>query len=323
MHVIKVENVSKIYKRDRITAVSNLSFEINEGEMFGLLGPNAAGKSTTFKMLTTLLHPTEGKIGIMGYDPEKNPQKIRSMIGYVAQDGGLDGGLTAYENLKWVAKLYRISNSDCDAKINSVLEAVGLQGIDKRPLGAYSGGMKRSLQIASALLHEPKILFLDEPSVGLDVDHRRKLWEVLQYLNKEKGITIFLTTHYLEEADKICDRVMIIDQGKCVCSGNPQYLKEQVGGDQIYFTLKPHSMQLSDEQFKKQLINEKRNVDIQQVQIDESNCHVRFWVDDGPRVIAEFVDMFKKSGLEVDSVKLSRPTLDDVMIQYTKRSLNV
>lgn len=323
MHIIRAENVYKTYNKNRINAVSDLSFEINEGELFGLLGPNAAGKSTTFKMLTTLVHPSKGKIELMGYDPSSNSQKIRSMIGYVAQEGGLEGALSARENLKWVAKLYRLSRHDRESRIESVLEAVGLQDIDNRPMAAYSGGMKRCLQIASALLHEPRILFLDEPSVGLDLDNRLRLWKVLQYLNKEKNITIFLTTHYLEEADKLCDRVMIIDRGKCVCQGNPQYLKEQVGGDQIYFTLEPHSIQLDGEELKKRITGERRNINIHQVQIDESNCHVRFWVDDGPHMVVEFIDMLKKSGLEVSSVKLSRPTLDDVMIQYTKRSLEV
>jgi ABC-2 type transport system ATP-binding protein len=245
------------------------------------------------------------------------------MIGYVAQDGGLEGAFSARENLKWVAKLYRLSRCNRESRIKSVLEAVGLQDIDNRPMSAYSGGMKRCLQIASALLHEPRILFLDEPSVGLDLDNRHRLWKVLQYLNKEKNITIFFTTHYLEEADKLCDRVMIIDRGKCVCQGNPQYLKDQVGGDQIYFDLEPHSMQLNGEELKKRITGEKRNINIHQIQIDESNCHIRFWVDDGPHTAIEVIDMLKKSGLEVSSAKLSRPTLDDVMIQYTKRSLNV
>lgn len=323
MHIIKAENIYKTYNKNGINAVSDLSFEINEGELFGLLGPNAAGKSTTFKMLTTLIHPSKGKIELMGYDPCSNSQKIRSMIGYVAQEGGLEGTLSARENLKWVAKLYRLSRYDRESRIKSVLEAVGLQDIDNRPMSAYSGGMKRCLQIASALLHEPRILFLDEPSVGLDLDNRHRLWKVLQYLNKKKNITIFLTTHYLEEADKLCDRVMIIDQGKCVCQGNPQYLKDQVGGDQIYFALEPHSVQLNGEELKKRMAGEGRSINIHQVQIDESNYHVRFWVDDGPHMVIKVIDMFKKSGLKVSSVKLSRPTLDDVMIQYTKGSLNV
>ncbi|WP_217558689.1 ABC transporter ATP-binding protein [Paenibacillus sp. GbtcB18] len=320
MSIIEVEHVTKVYDKGNVRAVNDVTFDVNEGEVFGLLGPNGAGKSTTFKMLTTLIRPTDGVIRMFGESIAMQPREIRSRIGYVSQQGGLDESLTAYENLRWVGKLYHISSSGMERAISDALETVDLLAVKDRLLYTYSGGMKRRLFIASALLHRPKILFLDEPTVGLDLEHRQQLWEALKVLH-DRGTTVFITTHYLEEADKLCDRIMIMDSGHSVCIGEPQVLKDQVGGDQIFLSFSSSITTVDESLLQRQIQEALPLMSLQQISVGQNGEELRLWVDYAHKHISQLIDWFASRNLHVTSVRISQPTLDDVMIQYTKRSL--
>ncbi|MCG7408923.1 ATP-binding cassette domain-containing protein [Paenibacillus sp. ACRRX] len=321
MPVIQVDNLFKKYDKAPFPAVRNLSFQVEQGEIFGLLGPNGAGKSTTFKMLTTLLEPTEGSIFILNRDTMTSQKAIREHIGYVSQIGGHDHQLTAYENLRWISKLYHIPRKQMNDRIMEVLDYVHLLEVKDNLLMTFSGGMRRRFEIATALLHHPKILFLDEPSAGLDVEHRYQLWHVLERLKREQNMTVFLTTHYLEEADRLCDRVMIIQEGQCVCLGEPEQLKQEVGGDQVYITVAEHSSDITEEQLRSQLLEEHEQLVVKRIQINEACTELRFWVDQGHRQVTPILDLLSHYDVQITSVRVTQPTLDDVMMQYTQRSI--
>lgn len=223
--IIKVKNLTK--KFNGLVAVDNLSFEIKKGEVFAFLGPNGAGKTTTIRMLTTLLKPTEGKISINGFDPLSQQDKVRDSFGIVFQDSSLDEELTARENMEFHGVLYQIPGETRKKRIKGLLEIVGLWGRKDDLVKTYSSGMRRRLEIARALLHHPKIFFLDEPTLGLDVQTRNKIWEQIHELNQKYQTTIFFTTHYLEEAEKMASCIAIIDEGKIVASGATSELKKQ------------------------------------------------------------------------------------------------
>jgi len=223
MSIIKVENLTK--KFGEFVAVKNISFSIEKGEIFAFLGPNGAGKSTTIKMLTTLLSPTEGVLTLDGYNVQKNPNAVRHSFGIVFQDPSLDDELTAYENMEFHGVLYNIPKKIRRERIEQLMKFVELWDRKKSLVKEFSGGMKRRLEIARGLLHHPKILFLDEPTLGLDPQTRNHMWEYLRELNKNEGITVFFTTHYMEEAEKIADRIAIIDHGNIVMSGTSLELK--------------------------------------------------------------------------------------------------
>lgn len=227
--MIKIQNLTKQY--ERLTAVDNLNLEIDKNEVFGLLGPNGAGKTTVIHMLATLLKPTSGTAIINGYDITTNPGKVRSSIGIVFQAPSSDDMLTGYENLKVHAFLYSIRPSEREHRIQSVLELVGLADRQHDQIKKYSGGMRRRLEIARGLLHKPKVMFLDEPTLGLDPSSRETMWKYIQRLIKEEEMTIILTTHYMEEADHLCDRIGIIDQGRIIALDTPNNLKKSIGGD--------------------------------------------------------------------------------------------
>lgn len=210
-------------------AVNKISFSVSQGHIFGLLGPNGAGKSTTIKMLTTLLPPTSGTAKIMGYDIVINPSKIREIIGYVPQLLSADGDLTGYENLLLSAKLYGVPSKEQEARIQEILHFMGLKTFSQDLVNQYSGGMIRRLEIAQALLHSPSVLFLDEPTVGLDPAARKNLWKIIQSWKEQFGITIVLTTHDMDEADKLCDVVAFMYLGKIVAMNSPKLLKEECG----------------------------------------------------------------------------------------------
>ncbi|HEY9892436.1 MAG TPA: ABC transporter ATP-binding protein [Candidatus Sericytochromatia bacterium] len=223
---ISLENVHKTY--DKVPVVNNLSFTIESGEMFGLLGPNGAGKSTTIRMLTTLTQPSSGRIEVAGYDVVRDRQRVKQNIGVVLQQTSVDTDLTVWENMELHGRLHHIPNPERRRRINQWLEYVEL--VDRRDalVKTLSGGMKRRLQIARALLHQPSILFLDEPTVGLDPQTRRRLWEILRDLNKQ-GMTMLLTTHYMDEVEFLCDRIGIMDAGKLIELGTLQQLRQQHG----------------------------------------------------------------------------------------------
>jgi ABC-2 type transport system ATP-binding protein len=223
--MIKVTNLTK--KFGEFTAVDDISFEVKKAEIFGFLGPNGAGKSTTIKMLTTLLHPTHGKIEINTFDPVLHQDKVRESFGIVFQDPSLDDELTAYENMLFHAVLYKVPKDIRQPRIKELLNFVELWEKKNEFVKNYSGGMKRRLEIARGFLHHPKIIFLDEPTLGLDPQTRNYMWNYINDLNQKEQTTVFFTTHYMEEADRVADRIAIIDHGKIVAEGSPQQLKEQ------------------------------------------------------------------------------------------------
>ncbi len=227
MAIIEVKNLTK--KFDTFTAVDDISFGVEPGEIFGFLGPNGAGKSTTIKMLTTLLAPTSGLISLNGHNPTTDGNAARHSFGIVFQDPSLDDELTAYENMELHGILYGVPKTLRHERIAQLLDLVELSDRKNDAVKKFSGGMKRRLEIARGLLHHPKILFLDEPTLGLDPQTRNHMWNYVQQLNKEEGVTVFFTTHYMEEANKVAGRIAIIDHGKIIASGSPIQLKEQTG----------------------------------------------------------------------------------------------
>jgi len=223
-NIITVKGLVKKFKN--IKAVDNISFQIRKGEIFAFLGPNGAGKSTTIKILTTLLDPTKGKLSINGYDPCEEEDKVRHSFGIVFQDPSLDDDLTAYENMKFHAVVYGIPAKKVDERIEDLMKFVELWERRKDLVKTYSGGMKRRLEIARGLLHHPKILFLDEPTLGLDPQTRNHMWTYIKDVNKKEGMTVFFTTHYMEEAQRVAQRIAVIDHGKIVAQGTSKELKE-------------------------------------------------------------------------------------------------
>ena len=231
MSIIEVKNLTKKFKD--FTAVDDISFDVKEGEIFAFLGPNGAGKSTTIKILTTLLRPTTGEIQLNGFDVLKDPDGARRSFGIVFQDPSLDDELTAYENMEFHGVIYGLEKKLRREKIDQLLKFVDLIYRKKSLVKTFSGGMKRRLEIARGLLHHPKIIFLDEPTLGLDPQTRNYMWSYLKELNKSEGITIFFTTHYMEEAEKIAGRIAIIDHGKIIALGSPEKLKEQTNTNSL------------------------------------------------------------------------------------------
>jgi len=229
--IIQVKNLTKKY--NGFTAVDNISFDVEQGEVFAFLGPNGAGKTTSIKMLTTLTHPTSGQIILDNHDVKTQSHQVRQSFGIVFQDPSLDDELTAYENMYFHAVLYNVDKKIRKKKIQELLEFVELADRQKELVKKFSGGMKRRLEIARGFLHEPKVLFLDEPTLGLDPQTRNHIWDYVKKLNKEKGTTVFFTTHYMAEAEKVADRIAIIDHGKIISQGTLEELKEKTGKDNL------------------------------------------------------------------------------------------
>jgi len=230
-NIISVENLVKKFKD--FTAVDHISFDVKKGEIFAFLGPNGAGKSTTIKMLTTLLSPTEGKVIIDGHDPARHKNLARKSFGIVFQDPSLDSDLTAWENMHLHAVMYHMAANLRKGRITDLLKFVDLYDRKDSLVKTFSGGMKRRLEIARGLLHHPKILFLDEPTLGLDPQTRNHLWNYLREVNKNEGMTVFFSTHYMEEAERIAERIAIIDKGKIIATGTAEELKQETGADSL------------------------------------------------------------------------------------------
>jgi ABC-2 type transport system ATP-binding protein len=309
MSVIKITNLTK--KFDGLVAVDKVSLEIKEGELFGLLGPNGAGKTTMISMLCTILRPTSGTATVWNNDIIKEQDNVRKSIGIVFQDPSLDDVLTGRENLQFHGRLYKVPKKTMNERMGGLLELMELSNRADDPVKTYSGGMRRRLEITRGLLHHPKVLFLDEPTLGLDPQTRRHIWEYIEKLNKNEKVTMMLTTHYMDEADYLCDRIAIIDHGKIVVEGSPTSLKGSLGGDVI--TL---ATSAKDEMLKEGLLKIK-NVK----SVDFVKDAIRLTASKGETVIPEAMNIAREYGIEVSSVSLHGPTLEDVFIKFTGRRL--
>ena len=304
MLAVDVKNINKIFanKQDTVEAVKDVSFQVNQGEIFGLLGPNGAGKSTTILMLTTLLSITKGSASILGLDVATNDKLVREKIGVALQDTGIDNLLTGRELFFTTCRLWGYSKKDSEKRTAELLELVGLMEAADRRVKTYSGGMKRRLDLGLSLVHSPEVLFLDEPTSGLDPGSRRVLWDEIKRL-RDNGVTIILTTQYLEEADELADRIAIIDEGLVVAEGTSDQLKAGIGGDVITFSFENNDDLENAKNILKSTVQEKNEL--------------RITVKDGASKIPGYLKDLSSNGVEVSSVSASKPTLDDVFLQVT------
>ncbi len=303
MSVIAVNNLSKRFKT--LTAVDGISFSVKEGEVFGFLGPNGAGKTTTINILCTLLSPSSGSAEIAGFDCAKNPDQVRSSIGLIFQDTTLDAGLTAYENLKFHAYLYNLDGRLTDRRIDEMLDVVELRNRKHDLIKNFSGGMKRRLEIARGLLHYPRVLFLDEPTLGLDPQTRNTIWDFINTLRKQEKITVFMTTHYMEEAEN-CDRIAIIDHGKIIALDTPVRLKAMVHGDVIHLTTADNRRAMEEIRTAFGVLAR------------EENGGLALETERGDEFIPRMIHALRVQTL---SVSLKKPTLNDVFLKLTGRTI--
>jgi ABC-2 type transport system ATP-binding protein len=299
---IEVSHLSKRY--GEVEAVRDVSFSVARGEVFAFLGPNGAGKTTTIKMLCTLARPTGGKASVDGFDVQHQPKAVRRRIGLVFQEQTLDDQLTAEENLRFHAVLYRVPRGEVDERIDRVLRLVALESRRGDLISTFSGGMARRLEIARGMLHTPAVLFLDEPTLGLDPQTRALMWEDVLRLRREAGVTIFLTTHYMDEAE-YADRIAIIDQGSIVALDTPDALKHLVGADTVELTTADDAAaatRLSKAGFR----------------VSEGDKALVVFAEDGEAQVARLIDV---AGVPVSNVHVHRPTLDDVFLHFTGRQI--
>jgi ABC-2 type transport system ATP-binding protein len=300
---IIVQDLVKEYPRVR--AVDGVSFTVDKGEIFGLLGPNGAGKTTAIRTLLTLIKPTAGKTMIYGVDTARNSEEVRKMCGYVPQDVSADGDLTAYENVLIYSKLYGMPAKERKARIQEVLTFLEINERANDMVKNFSGGMMRRLEIAQALVNRPRVLFLDEPSIGLDPNARRIIWGLIKKLRDEYGTTIFMTTHDMNEADILCDRIGIMNRGRLATLGKPAELKTSVGGDIITIVSSNPSCFVKIKDLGYTTIS------------DSTNSHCDIIVNNGETLIPRLLDSLKTNGVQVEAVSLKKPTLDDVFLKYT------
>jgi ABC-2 type transport system ATP-binding protein len=309
MKMIEVNQLVRKY--GDFTAVKGISFDVEDSEVFGFLGPNGAGKTTTINVLTTLLHPTSGSARVNGFDVAKDPSAVRRSIGLIFQDSSLDDRLTGRENLTFHAMLYNVPRRDFETRTDQLLDMVDLKDKAGEQVRNYSGGMKRRLEIARGLLHHPTVLFLDEPTVGLDPQTRLHIWEYLLKLRKQEGVTMFMTTHYMDEAEH-CDRIAIIDHGEIVALDTPDALKSLVGGDVI-------TLRTSDNDRAAQKLKTSYEIGARPGPAGQ----LIFEISQGDQFIPQMMKTLANSGspVEVQAVNLRRPTLEDVFIKLTGRAI--
>ena len=307
MYSIETRSLRKSF--GDVVAVDDVSFSVKTGEIFGFLGPNGAGKSTTMMILTTLLKPTSGQALISGFNVSTNPKQVRQHIGYVQQETTVDEYLTGRENLLLQAKLNHIPKNEIRNRIDDVLNLIELSDKQDEPVVTYSGGMRKRLDIAGGLLHRPKVLFLDEPTVGLDIQTRRKIWEYIKKIHDEFEMTIFLTTHYMEEADQLCDRIGIIDGGKIQIIDSPVNMKNALGNEVI-------SVVIQNKNFIDLFVSELKKIEfVKKITCDELKLVI--FTSNGTEVIPKIFQISSKLDIKIMSISLTQPTLDDVFISYT------
>jgi len=307
--IIEAENLTKVYK-GKVKAVDHISFSVEEGELFGFLGPNGAGKTTTIKMLNTIASITEGRASVAGHDVARSPGAVRDSIGVVPQELTADDELNGMENILLAARLHHVRGGEARKRATELLKLVDLDGSAGRRVKTYSGGMRRRLQLAIGLVHTPRILFLDEPTLGLDVQTRTKMWEYLGRLNKEQGLTIFMTTHYLEEADGLCDRIAIIDHGVIKASGSPAELKSRVGGDVLTIELTAGP----------DITGFLRGLpDVSDVVKKDQAYRIK--LPRTEKALPAIVEGITRKGLEIKEISFTKPTLDEVFLDITGKSM--
>lgn len=312
MYAVEIKSLSKTYEKG-FKAVDNISITVDNGEIFGFLGPNGAGKSTTIMILTTLLKPTSGTAHVAGFDVVSQAKKVREMIGYVQQDSTVDEYLTGRENLELQARLNHLQKDSIKSRIDEILNLVELSDRQHDSVIAYSGGMRKRLDIAGGLLPRPKVLFLDEPTLGLDIQTRYKIWEYIKKIHKEYDMSIFLTTHYMEEADRLCDNISIIDHGKIKVTNSPISLKNALGNDVIVFEIDSNTKLES-------LISEIQKIQLVK-DIKTNGEEVTVFSTNGNQVMPKIFEISSKIGIKIESISFTKPTLDDVFLSHTGREL--
>lgn len=308
--VIKVENLTKVFNKS-LTAVDHVSFSVKEGEIFGFLGPNGAGKTTTINMLITVLKPTEGTAQVCKYSITRDANEVRNCIGVVPQEYTADEDLTGMENILLCADLYGIPRSESKKRAHELLELVEMSKFADKRVQTYSGGMRRRLELACGLVNRPRVLFLDEPTLGLDVQTRAATWDYIKKLKEQYNMTIFMTTHYLEEADNLCDRIAIIDHGKIIKLDAPDALKESLGGDILVVTTKEDDADVSG------LISKIPKVK----EVKKQNSTYRVKVEKGEETAPLILNALMKNGVTITRLSLSKPTLDEVYLEYTGKTM--
>ena len=337
-NALEVSNLIKAYSDGKIRAVDGISFFVRTGEIFGLLGPNGAGKTTTIKMIVTLTKATSGRLEVFGVDVSKSPEMVRSMLGYVPQSISVDADLTAYENLLIFSKLSYVNKKEREDRIHSALKQMDLEKRANEIVKHFSGGMMRRLEIAQALVNRPRLLLLDEPSIGLDPASKRQVWKNVKQLRQDYGTTIMITTHDMAEADALCDRLAIMSAGKIAVLGNPAELKKTViGGDIVTVTL-ASDISHKDIKFPASMrgtiltaasaprIGEIDNDDSDKnknndAKVGDGKTSIQILVDDGGEAIPHITDAFRECGIKIESISVGKPTLDDVFMKYAKRRL--
>jgi len=310
--VIETRGLRRVFKtrKRQVEAVAGVDLRVQRGEIFGFLGPNGAGKTTTLRMLATLLPPSGGTARVAGCELSSEPGKIRERIGYVGQAGGADREMTGRAELVFQGRLYGMPTSAAQKRAAELIEMLELEGAADRKVATYSGGQKRRLDIGLGLVHDPELLFLDEPTTGLDPQSRARVWDEVRSMH-ERGTTVFLTTHYLDEADALCDRVAIIDYGKIVAEGTPEELKRAIAGDVVSFSIAGEQQRALDLVKDQEFVREARL----------ENGSVHLYVDRGEVAMPAILRLLDGARLQLMTVELHRPSLDDVFLRQTGRSL--
>lgn len=314
--VIQVRDLVKVYGHET-KAVDSISFEVGAGELFGFLGPNGAGKTTTIRILSTLIRPTSGTATVAGYDVVKQDTQVRHRLGLAMQTATLDAFSTGRETIELAGRLHRVPTSELKRRTDELLELIGLTSVANKLTGTYSGGMRRRLDLAAALVHRPEVLILDEPTEGLDPQSRTALWEELERISRE-GTTMLLTTHYMEEADRLCSRLAIIDDGRIVVDGAPGELKSTVGGDTIVLRLADSE---ADEQRRTKEVQDVVDGVIGSATVSPHPAGVSLAVPNASSAIPDLLRRLDGNGITITGLEMSQPSLDDVFMKYTGRRI--